>query len=110
MEQFQQLATLEESGPALDRTYGRLQPRIITYPDSTVLRLDPYVIHDTPLIPAPGGMRSFFKISVSTNRYDLVGNSHNYLFDYAWPMTDRAALRNQPHGNRDYSEDPTHAR
>lgn len=69
-----------------------------------LLRLTPYVIHDTPLIPEPGGMRSFLKISVSSHRYDLVGNSHNHLFDYDWPMRDRQALRNQPQlSNRDYS-------
>lgn len=58
----------------------------------------------TPEIPPPGGMRSFFKISVSTHRYDLLGNSHNYLLDYSWPMLDRQTLRNQPSGgSRDYS-------
>lgn len=71
-----------------------------------LLRLDPYVIHDTPIIPAPGGMRSFFKISVSSHRYDLLGNSHNHLLDYQWPMHDRAQLRNQPQGgNHDYIEE-----
>lgn len=78
-----------------------------------MMRLSPYVIHDTPRIPEPGGMRSFFKISVSTHRYDLVGNSHNYDLDYDWPMVERAAIRNQPasttttgailSANRDYS-------
>lgn len=68
-------------------------------------RIDPLVIHDTPLIPAPGGMRSFFKISVSAHRYNLVGNSHNHLFDYDWPMVEREVLRNQPvGGNKDYAD------
>lgn len=74
------------------------------YPDRSLLRLTPWVIHDTPIIPAPGGMRSFFKISVSTHRYDLLGNSHNYLLDYDWPMHDRASVRNQPAGNGDYTK------
>lgn len=70
----------------------------------TMYRLTPHVIHDTPIIPAPGGMRSFFKISVSNHRYDLIGNSHNYLLDYDWPMVSRDVLRNQPNGgNKDYS-------
>lgn len=77
--------------------------RIVDGPLNTLLRLDPYVIHDTPVIEKPG-MRSFFKISVSTHRYDLVGNSHNYDLDYDWPMYSREALRNQPSGgNSDYS-------
>jgi hypothetical protein len=82
---------------------GRADPSIVTYPVGRMLKLNPYVIHDTPMIPAPGGMRSFFKISVSNQRYNLRGNSHNHLFDYEWEMVDREALRNQPVGrNRDY--------
>lgn len=78
---------------------------IYTPPEKSLLRLTPHVIHDTPQIPAPGGMRSFFKISVSSHRYDLVGNSHNYELNYDWPMVDREALRNQPSkfSNKDYS-------
>jgi hypothetical protein len=74
-------------------------------PNGQLLRLSPYVVHDTPLIPDPGGMRSFFKISVSSHRYNLVGNSRNYLLDYDWPMHDRAAIRNKPGGNGDYYEE-----
>lgn len=70
--------------------------RIEDGPVNTLLRLTPHVIHTTPEIPGPGGVRSFFKISVSTHRYDLLGNSHNYGLDYDWPLYDRQALRNQP--------------
>ncbi|WP_248581576.1 hypothetical protein [Nocardioides sp. InS609-2] len=75
---------------------------IATFPDNELLRLDPYVVHATPEVPAPGGMWSFFKISVSTHRYDLLGNSHNHLLDDDWPLVSRETLRNQPNGgNRD---------
>lgn len=67
-------------------------------------RLSPYVIHDTPVIPEPGGMRSFFKISVSDHRYNLAGNSRNYDLDYDWEMHDRVAIRNRPGGQRDFWE------
>lgn len=81
--------------------------RVEDGPVGHLLRLDPYVIHDTPLIKWPGGMRSFFKISVSSHRYNLRGNSHNHLLDYDWPMYDRETVRNQPQGgNRDYFEEP----
>lgn len=30
------------------------------------------------------------------NRYNLAGNSHNYLFDYKWDMHPRAKTRNDP--------------
>lgn len=76
-------------------------------PVDYLLRLSPYVIHDTPVIPEPGGMRSFFKISVSDKRYNLLGNSHNHLLDYEWEMHDRQTLRNQPQGNGDYIEEPS---
>lgn len=76
------------------------QCRIVDGPTDRLLRLTPYVIHDTPVIPEPGGMRSFAKISVSTHRYDLVGNSHNHELDYSWPMHDRQAPRNQPGADR----------
>lgn len=58
-------------------------------------RLDPSVIHATPIIDG-GGDRSFFKISISRSRYNLRGNSHNYLFDYDWKMWDRSEVRNDP--------------
>lgn len=63
---------------------------------NTVYRLDPSVIHATPEIPAPGGDRSFLKVSLSNDRYNLRGNSHNHLFDYDWKMWDRAEVRNDP--------------
>lgn len=78
--------------------------RIEEVETNTLLRLSPYVIHATPDI-VESGMRSFLKISISTHRYDLVGNSHNYDLDYDWPMYDRQELRNQPGAfqNKDYS-------
>jgi hypothetical protein len=69
---------------------------VVVYPDCSLLRLDPEVIHATPVVPPPGGERSFFKISVSSERYNLAGNSHNYLFDYEWRMWSRSEIRNDP--------------
>lgn len=69
---------------------------VTTYPDRTLLRLDPFVIHAAPEIPTPGGERSFFKVSFSNDRYNLIGNSHNHLLDYDWPMYSREQLRNDP--------------
>lgn len=69
---------------------------IRTYADKVLQRLDSSVIHAAPTIPAPGGERSFFKISFSNDRYNLAGNSHNYGLDYRWPMHSRSAVRNDP--------------
>lgn len=70
--------------------------RIRYYADRELLRLDPSVIHAAPEIPAPGGERSFFKVSFSNDRYDLLGNAHNYGLDYSWLMYPRGFVRNDP--------------
>lgn len=73
-----------------------------TYPDKTLMRLDPSVIHAAPEIPAPGGVRSFFKVSFSNEKYNLLGNSHNYDIDYDWKMYSRDEVRNDPaHAGKD---------
>lgn len=70
--------------------------RVHSYPLKSLLRLDSEVVHSVPEIPAPGGERGFVKISVSESRYNLAGNSHNYLFDYDWKMWSRDEIRNDP--------------
>lgn len=78
------------------------EENIQTYGDKILMRLDPSVIHAAPNIPAPGGERSFLKVSFSNSRYNLRGNSHNHLLDYDWEMFDRSAIRNDPaHSEQD---------
>lgn len=69
---------------------------VVEFAARTVLKLDPYVVHQTPNIPFPGGERSFLKITLSNSRFNLLGNSHNYLFDYDWRMWARQEVRNHP--------------
>lgn len=77
--------------------------RIKVYDDRFLLRLNPFVVHTTPEIPEPGGYRQFIKISVSPHKYNLLGNTHNYMFSYDWTMHDRDALRNDPsYGEQDF--------
>jgi hypothetical protein len=78
------------------RIYDMPELQLTTYPDKSLLRLDQFVVHSAPEIPAPGGERSFFKVSFSNERYALLGNSHNHLFDYDWPMASRTVARNDP--------------
>lgn len=66
------------------------------YADRTLLRLDPFVVHAAPDIAPPGGERAFVKISLSQDRYNLRGNSHNHSFDYGWHMWSRDEVRNDP--------------
>lgn len=67
----------------------------VVYPVKTLLRLDPSVIHRTPTNCEPG-YRTFVKISVSRDRYNLKGNAHNYGLKYHWPMVERNVERNHP--------------
>lgn len=66
-----------------------------TFPANTLLRLDQYSIHAVAEIDRVG-VRTFIKISISPDRYDLLGNTHNYLLDYSWPMRERSKERNTP--------------
>jgi len=66
-----------------------------TYPNKTLLRLDQFVIHKCGELKK-GGVRTFCKLSISKDKYDLEGNTHNYLLDYNWPMRKRGEERNIP--------------
>lgn len=65
--------------------------------EGLLYRLTPYVVHRVAPVPeGEGGMRSFLKVSISKHRYNLEGNSHNYLLDYKWKMYSREEIRNSP--------------
>lgn len=84
---------------------AEMQRGLVTYPDKHLLKLTPAVIHRSPVHFAPG-MRTFVKVSVSSERYNLVGNSVNHLLSETWPLLPRFPERNHP--ARDY--EPTAAR
>jgi hypothetical protein len=65
------------------------------YPDNALLRLDQYCIHRVADTTLPQ-VRTFAKVSISRDKYDLIGNSHNHLLQYDWPMRPRAITRNPP--------------
>lgn len=82
---------------SLDQFEARVLPSCVYTPEEKNLyRLDPTIVHSTPEIEPPGCMRSFVKISISKHKYNLVGNSHNYMLDYDWEMYPRDILRNDP--------------
>lgn len=67
--------------------------KIKEYKNNRLLRLDESVVHRVgPVVEE--GMRCFFKLSISKHKYNLEGNSHNYLFDYDWDMKSREERRN----------------
>lgn len=69
--------------------YGNRQAPVI-YPNHTLLRLDPYCIHDAGQNTGSKTIeRTFVKVSFSTIKYCHLGNAFNYLFRYNWPMVPR---------------------
>lgn len=81
---------------------------IVTYPERGGYVIDPSVVHATPVIEPPGCMRQYVKISLSDHRYNLENNSHNYAFEYEWPLHPRELLRNDPHyAGKDYYDRET---
>lgn len=65
------------------------------YPCYSVLKLDSSVVHRVALATKPV-MRTFVKISISPNEYNLIGNSVNHDLDYRWTYYPRQAIRNDP--------------
>lgn len=61
-----------------------------------IYRMDETVIHRPKINEADPFLRNFVKVSFSEDQYNLIGNSHNYLFDYNWDMKDRNIERNHP--------------
>lgn len=69
--------------------------RLVHYPDKHLLKLTPAVIHRSPARFAPG-LRTFVKVSVSADRYNLQGNAVNHHLKETWPLLPRASERNHP--------------
>jgi hypothetical protein len=65
------------------------------YPENTLLRLNQFNIHKVADVKDVS-LRTFLKVSFSGDKYDLIGNSHNYLIDYEWDMRPRKEQRNIP--------------
>lgn len=80
MEQFEQQAKPEDE---------------FTMPNGHLLKLNQYVIHKAA-VPTVDSVRTFVKISISNDMYNLKENTHNPLFDYNWKMYDRNQVRNHP--------------
>lgn len=60
------------------------------YPNNTLLRLDPYCVHNVGFNNTDQTLfRTFVKISVSRSKYCKLGNAHNPLFIYDWSMVPR---------------------
>jgi len=65
------------------------------YLENTLVRINQYNIHKVADV-TEDGMRSFVKVSFSKDKFDLLGNSHNYELEYKWDMKLRNTNRNVP--------------
>ena len=90
--------TLDDTVSMKEMEEQALEINDITFKENELLRLDQYNIHKVAPV-LEGGMRTFVKISFSKDKYDLIGNSHNYLLDYNWEMKQRNTDRNIPQSN-----------
>ena len=72
--------------------------RVHTFVNKVLLCLDASVIHQPAENTDISGLRTFVKFTVSKDRFNLKGNSHNYLFNYTWDMEDRGEVRNHQKG------------
>ncbi|MCH9621999.1 MAG: hypothetical protein S4CHLAM20_14330 [Chlamydiia bacterium] len=69
----------------------------ITYPNYTLLKMDPYCVHDAGINKTDHALhRTFVKISISQSKYCKLGNAHNQLFVYDWPMVPRHKVPYSP--------------
>lgn len=67
----------------------------VVFPCRHLLRLDPSVVHRVAEVEEQV-MRTFIKVSVSKDKYNLKDNSINRLLNYDWKKYDRATVRNDP--------------
>lgn len=70
----------------------------VYYKENQIIRLNQFNIHKVAPIEYPS-LRSFIKVSISHDKYDLKGNSHNHLLTYKWDMKPRKNERNIPQSN-----------
>lgn len=66
-----------------------------TFPENTLLRLDQFNIHRVAEVTKPA-IRTFLKVSISKDQYNLEFNTHNHALDYNWTMFARKVERNIP--------------
>jgi hypothetical protein len=99
-ESLRQMAKIGRYAEAFDHVGLR------TYPDKHLMRLDATVLHRSPT-SFEAGMRTFVKVSLSRDQYNLKGNSVNHLLPTThWPLVERQEVRNNPSfKNSDFIKD-----
>lgn len=76
-----------------DMTEQARTKNIKTY-GTQLVRITPDDVHRCPVVESPR-LRTFFRLSISDEQYNMAGNSHNYMLDYEWPLAERGVERNK---------------
>jgi hypothetical protein len=87
--------TLDDAVSMKEMEVQALKENEVTFNNKELLRLNQFNIHKVN-DNQHNDMRTFVKISFSKDKYDLIGNAHNYLLDYDWEMVERRVERNIP--------------
>jgi hypothetical protein len=87
--------TLDDKQSMLEMKSQARTENEVTYPENSLLRLNQFNIHKVNEGDYVG-WRTFVKVSFSLDKYNLIGNSKNYLLDYNWDMVERNIERNIP--------------
>jgi hypothetical protein len=68
---------------------------VITFPPYTILKMDPRSVHRVQMNNSTRTIdRTFIKLTFTTEIFNRLGNDHNYLFNYNWPLFQRTMERN----------------
>lgn len=66
-----------------------------TYPDYHIIKMDSGHVHQVGFNKTANPIdRTFIKLTFSPDIFNRIGNDHNYLFDYNWPLYERSVERN----------------
>ena len=93
--EFNLIQDHEKSIDQMNRLFYHSEP--LKCKPNSIYRLDETIIHRCDYNRSKNAiLRHFIKISFSKEKYNLKGNSHNYLLDYNWEMKERSLNRNHP--------------
>lgn len=93
--EFELVQDHEKSIDQMNRLFYHSKP--LKLKPNSIYRLDETVVHRCDYNRSKSAvLRHFIKVSFSKEKYNLKGNSHNYLLDYNWEMKERSLNRNHP--------------
>jgi hypothetical protein len=87
--------TLNDETSMVEMEAQALPENNFTYANELLLRLNQYSVHRVS-VPTQIQLRTFFKLSFSKDKYDLIGNSKNPKLQYDWQFRPRTLNRNIP--------------